>query len=54
MIDEPGSFSGMLDLADAAARPAGQPAHVVGDLHQAGGQGLERAMRVHQRIGRRP
>ena len=34
MIELPGSFSGMRDLADAAARARGEPAHVVGDLHQ--------------------
>ena len=41
------------ELADAAARPAGQPAHVVGDLHQRGGHGLERAVGMHQRVVRR-
>jgi hypothetical protein len=34
MIDEPGSFSGMRQLAEAAARAGRQPADVVGDLHQ--------------------
>ena len=28
------------DFANAAARAAGQPAHIVGDFHQAGGQGF--------------
>ena len=43
---------GDAQLADAAARAAGQPAHVIGDLHEAGGQALERAVGVDQGIGR--
>jgi hypothetical protein len=50
MIEEPGSFSGMVEFADAATRPGGEPAHIVGDLHQRSGQGLQRAMRVDQRV----
>ena len=38
------------DLADAAARPRRQPAHVVGDLGERGRQRLERAVGVHQRV----
>ena len=34
MIEEPGSFSGIGDLADSVAGTAGQPTHVVGDLHR--------------------
>jgi hypothetical protein len=34
MIDEPGSFSGKQDLDEPAAPAGGQPAHIVGDLHQ--------------------
>ena len=41
MIELPGSFSGIDDLAQAAPRARGHPAHVVGDLHQRGRQRLE-------------
>jgi hypothetical protein len=50
MIEEPGSFSGICQLAEAAARARGQPAHVVGDLHQRAGEGLERAVQADQRV----
>ena len=38
------------EFTNAAARAAGEPAHVVGDLHHAGGQRLQGAMGVYQRI----
>ena len=41
------------DLADPAARTAGQPADVVGDLHHARGHGFQRAMGMDQRIAGR-
>ena len=41
MIEEPGSFSGRLELAEAGTWPAAQPAQVVGDLRQACRQGRE-------------
>ena len=34
----------------AAARAGGEPAHVVGDLDQADGDGLERAAHVHDGV----
>ena len=37
-------------LPDATARAAGQPAHVVGNFHQAGGQRFEGAVGMHQRV----
>ena len=37
-------------LAQTGARPGTEPADVVGDLHQRGGQRLERAGRLHDRI----
>ena len=40
MIDEPGSFSGMRSSPMPAARAGGEPAHVVGDLHERAGQRL--------------
>jgi hypothetical protein len=39
-----GLVLGDAELAEAAARAGGQPAHVVGDLHQRAGEGLERAV----------
>ena len=54
MIEEPGSFSGSADLADAGARAGAQQAHVVGDLEEAGGERVERAAtRRPTRRGRR-
>ena len=41
MIELPGSFSGMVELAQPACGPGRQPAQVVGDLHQRRGQRLE-------------
>ena len=38
------------DLAQPAARPAGQPTHIVGNLHQTDRQPLERAVSLHQGI----
>ena len=38
------------DLADAAARAAREPAHVVGDLVERAGRGLERTRYRHQRL----
>ena len=43
MIEEPGSFSGMIKFAEAAARAGGQPANVVGDFHQRRGQSFQGA-----------
>ena len=54
MIELPGSFSGIVISPRPAARPARQPAHVVGDLHQRRGQRLERAVQIDQRIVRPP
>ena len=34
MIDEPGSFAGSVSSPSPQRGPGGQPAHVVGDLHQ--------------------
>ena len=53
MIDDPGSFSGMLSLAQAAARAGGQPANVVRNLHQRAGQRFHRALRKDEFIVRR-
>ena len=39
-----------IDLPQPTAGAGAQPANVVGDLHQAHGQGLERAARLDQRI----
>ena len=51
MMDEPGSFFRDGDLAQPAARPAGQPsAHIVGNLHQTDRQPLERAVGLHRGI----
>ena len=41
---------GDADLAEPRARARGQPAHVVGDLHQRRRQRLERAVREDQRV----
>ena len=41
---------GNRDLADAAARAGREPADVVGDLHQRGGQRLQRAVQLHERV----
>ena len=43
MIDEPGSFSGSLQLAEPAARPRAEQTDVVGDLGQADRQHVESA-----------
>ena len=43
---------GDAQFADPAAGARGEPAHVVGDLRQRGGQRLEPAVREHQRIVR--
>ena len=40
------------EFAQTTARPTGQPAHIVGYFHQTSGQRFERAMCMHQRIGR--
>ena len=53
MIDEPGSFSGIDQLAQAAARAGSQPADVVGNLHQRGGQRFHRALREDDFVVRR-
>ena len=50
MIELPGSFSGIEDLAQAAPRARGHPAHVVGDLHQRGRQRLERTVGEEQGV----
>ena len=34
MIEEPGSFWGSLQFGEPGSGSGGQPAHVVGDLHQ--------------------
>ncbi len=41
-----------IEFPDAAARTAGQPAHVVGDFHQRGGERLQRAVRMHHPVAR--
>ena len=41
------------ELVEAGARPAGVPAHVVGDLHEGAGERAQRAARRHHRIVRR-
>ena len=43
MIEEPGSFSGKRQFAQAAARAGSQPANVIGNLHQRSGQSFQRA-----------
>ena len=43
MMEEPGSFSGKHQLAEAGARAGGEPANVVGDFHQRRGQSFQRA-----------
>ena len=48
MIEEPGSFSGSDQLAEAGARAGAEQADVVGDLEQAGGERVQRA------VGERP
>ncbi|CAM2158157.1 conserved hypothetical protein [Paraburkholderia tropica] len=42
---------GNRQFAETAARAAREPANVVGDLHEARGHGLERAVREHERVG---
>ncbi len=49
MIELPGSLAGQDQLAEAAARARAEPADVVGDLHQRGGDGLQRAVRRRPR-----
>ena len=50
MMEEPGSFSGMMNLAEAVTRAAGQPADVVGNLHHVRGQRLQRAVGEDQLV----
>ena len=52
MIELPGSFSGNADLAEAGARPRGEPAHVVGDLDERRRERLQRAVREDDRVVR--
>ena len=52
MIDEPGSFSGKQQLAQAAARSGSEPAHVVGDLHQRDRKPAQRRHRRDHRVER--
>ncbi len=53
MIEEPGSFSGMISSPKPAARPGRQPADIVRDLHQRCSQRLQRALREHDLVVRR-
>jgi hypothetical protein len=53
MIELPGSFSGIRSSPSPQRGPAGQPAHVVGDLHQRHRQLLERAVRERPGVVRR-
>ena len=53
MIDEPGSFSGIVSSREARARAARVPAHVVGDLHQRAGERAQRGAGVDHRVVRR-
>ena len=41
------------NFANPAARSGSQPAHIVGDFHQRGGQAFQRAVGVHQGINGR-
>ncbi len=50
MIDEPGSFSGKPQLAQAGARAGAEPADVVRDLHEARGERLQGAGREDRRL----
>ena len=52
MIDEPGSFSGSDQFAEARARAGAEEADVVGDLEQRRGERVERAVREHHRVVR--
>ena len=52
MIEEPGSFSGSDDLAEAGARARAHQPDVVGDLEQAGGEAGQRAVREDERVVR--
>ena len=45
MIDEPGSFSGSDEFAEARARAGAEEADVVGDLEQARRDRVDRAVR---------
>ena len=53
MIDEPGSFSGIRQLAETAPRAGCQPANIVGNLHAGRSQTLERAAREDELVVRR-
>ena len=50
MIDEPGSFSGIVISPMPLRGPGGQPAHVVGDLHQRAGERAQRGAGGHQGV----
>ena len=52
MIELPGSFSGMRSSPMPAARPRGEPAHVVGDLGERPRQGPQRPVGVDQGVVR--
>ena len=52
MIELPGSFSGSLQFAKAAARARAEQADVVGDLGQRHGDGVEHARQLDQRVVR--
>ncbi len=53
MIEEPGSFSGRRDLAEAGARPRAHQPDVVCDLEEAGRKADQRAVREDERVVRR-
>ena len=50
MIELPGSFSGRLSSPNPQRGPEASQRTIVGDLHERGGERLERAVRSHQRI----
>ena len=52
MIEEPGSFSGIDQFAQAAARAGSEPANVVGNFHQRSGERFQRALREHEFVVR--
>ena len=53
MIEEPGSFSGMISSPKSAARSGSQPADVVRDLHERGRQRFQRSLGKDDLVVRR-